>query len=249
MFETSVVRIQDRAADRRLGLLTLSVAAHAAIIIAIVAAGLASVNMPNQAPMQMTIPVFRQPPPALGMPDARPTPKPPTAQPAQTQRAPLPQTVVAPNVIPATTPQVAGSSSNDTQSTSTGDNTGPLGVPWGSPVSVGIDGPPAGAAEVEQTGPLTAGVGDVKAPIVLKRVSPPYPRPAVFAHLNGFVIVECIIDRTGAIRDAKVVKSSSGLFEQAALDAVQQWQFAPGTLHGKAVDTIFDLTVTFTISR
>ena len=144
-------------------------------------------------------------------------------------------------------PQVAGSSSNDTQSTS--DNTGPLGVPWGSPVSVGIDGPPAGAAEVEQTGPLTAGVGDVKAPIVLKRVSPPYPRPAVFAHLNGFVIVECIIDRTGAIRDAKVVRSSSGLFEQAALDAVQQWQFAPGTLHGKPVDTIFDLTVTFTISR
>ena len=58
MFETSVVRIQDRAADRRLGLLTLSIAAHAAIIIAIVAAGLASVNMPNQAPMQMTIPVF-----------------------------------------------------------------------------------------------------------------------------------------------------------------------------------------------
>ena len=98
MFETSVVRIQDRAPDRRLGLLTLSVAAHAAIIIAIVAAGLASVNMPNQAPMQMTIPVFRQPPPALGMPDAGPTPKPPTAQPAQTQRAPLPQTVVAPNV-------------------------------------------------------------------------------------------------------------------------------------------------------
>jgi hypothetical protein len=30
---------------------------------------------------------------------------------------------------------------------------------------------------------------------------------------------------------------------------VQQWQFAPGTLRGKPVDTIFDLTVTFTISR
>ena len=92
-------------------------------------------------------------------------------------------------------------------------------------------------------------MGDVKAPVVIKRVSPPYPPLAVRAHMNGFVIVECIIDRTGAIRDAKVVKSSSMMFDQAALDAVQQWQFAPGTLHGQAVDTIFDLTVTFTITR
>ena len=40
-----------------------------------------------------------------------------------------------------------------------------------------------------------------------------------------------------------------GLTRAAALDAVQQWQFAPGSLHGRAVDTIFDLTVTFTITR
>src|SRR2546422_3641769 len=68
MFETSVVHVQARAADRRLGLLTISVVAHAAIIIAIVAAGLASVKMPNQAPLQMTIPFFEHIPPALGNP-------------------------------------------------------------------------------------------------------------------------------------------------------------------------------------
>src|SRR5437773_7763776 len=78
MFDTSVFRVQSRAADRRLGLLTVSVVAHTAIIVAIVAAGLASVKVPNQAPMQMTIPVFSHIPPALGTPNARPAVKPPT---------------------------------------------------------------------------------------------------------------------------------------------------------------------------
>jgi len=249
MFETSVVRVQARAADRRLGLLTISVVAHAAIIIAIVAAGLASVKMPNQAPLQMTMPVFMHVPPALGTPNARPAVKPPTPQQPQTQRAPAPQTVVAPSTIPQTTEATTASTSTgiDTQSTGS-DDTGPVGVPWGSPDGVG-EGPPATTTQVEQSGPLVAGVGDVKAPIVLHRVTPPYPRAAMLIHLNGFVIVECIIDRTGVVRDAKVIKSSSGLFEQAALDAVQQWQFAPGSLHGKPVDTIFDLTVTFQITR
>ena len=43
----------------------------------------------------------------------------------------------------------------------------------------------------------------------------------MIARMNGFVIVECIIDRTGVVRDVKVVKSSSELFEQGTLDAVQ----------------------------
>ncbi len=250
MFETSVVRVQARAADRRFGLLTLSIIAHAAIIVSIVAAGLASVQMPSQPPMQMTIPFIQSPPPALGTPDAKPAPKPPTPQQPQTQRAPVPQTVVAPTTVPETTVPTTASSSTgtDTQSTGTGD-TGQVGVPWGVPDGVG-DAPPSTATAVpEQTGPLVAGVGDVKAPVVLRRVTPPYPRAAMVAHLNGFVIVECIIDRNGVVRDAKVLKSSSGMFEQAALDAVQQWQFAPGSLHGKAVDTIFNLTVTFQITR
>ena len=157
--------------------------------------------------------------------------------------------MVAPNTIPQTTEPTTASTSTgiDTQTTGSSD-TGPVGEPWGSPEGV-RDGPPATTAEVEQTAPLPAGVGDVKAPVVLHRVTPLYPRAAMLIHLNGFVIVECIIDRTGVVRDAKVVKSSSGLFEQAALDAVQQWQFAPGSLHGKPVDTIFDLTVTFQITR
>ena len=248
MFETSVVHVQARAADRRLGLLTVSVVAHAAVITAIVAAGLTTVKLPDRAPNQMTIPFLEHIPPALGTPNARPAVKPPTPQQPQTQRAPAPQTVVAPTSIPQTTAATTASTSTGIDSQSTGGDTGPVGVPWGSTEGVG-DGPPATTTVVEQTGPLVAGVGDVKSPIVLRRVTPLYPRGAMIARMNGFVIVECIIDRTGVVRDAKVVKSSSGLFEQSALEAVQQWQFAPGSLYGKPVDTIFDLTVTFQITR
>jgi TonB family protein len=63
------------------------------------------------------------------------------------------------------------------------------------------------------------------------------------------VVVECIIDKTGRVRESHVVSSTSPLFNQSAVDAVQQWQFAPGSLHGNAVDTIFDLTVTFHLSQ
>ena len=90
-------------------------------------------------------------------------------------------------------------------------------------------------------------IGEVKAPVVIRRVLPEYPRVAVLGRINGWVIVECIIDKTGHIRDAKVLKSSFAAFERPALDAVQEWVFSPGTLHGQAVDTIFDLTVTFQV--
>jgi TonB family protein len=66
--------------------------------------------------------------------------------------------------------------------------------------------------------------------------------------MNGTVVVECIIDKTGRVRDAHVLTSTSPMFNQSAMDAVEQWQFAPGTLYGNKIDTIFDLTVTFRVT-
>jgi TonB family protein len=250
MFETSVIRVRTRPTDRRYALLTLSVAAHAAIIVAIVAASLAQTTMPENAPNQMLIPFIQSIPPALGTPDAKPAQRPATPQQPPRQRVPVPLTVVtAPQTIPSTVePAAASSATTGDDATAAAGDTGTPGVPWGSEHGIGVEGPPATPAAVEQSGPLPV-LGDVKAPIVLRRVQPVYPRPALVARMNGFVIVECIIDRAGVVRDAKVLRSSSALFEPSALEAVQKWEFAPGSLHGRPVDTIFDLTVTFTISR
>jgi len=87
----------------------------------------------------------------------------------------------------------------------------------------------------------------VKAATVIRRVEPLYPRLPLQAHMNGSVVLQCVIDKTGHIRDVRVLTSTFGAFEQPAIDAVQQWLFAPGALNGQAVDTIFELTVRFQI--
>jgi protein TonB len=87
----------------------------------------------------------------------------------------------------------------------------------------------------------------VSAPVVLHRVQPEYPRAALVAHMNGSVTVEATIDKSGHVVEAFVVKSTSGIFEKSALDAVRQWFFAPGTYRGHTVDTIFQLNVTFQV--
>ena len=249
MFETSVVQARAKAAARHPLLFSLSIGAHAAVVIAAVAASVATVSLPKNAPNQATIPVFMHLPPMQG--DGNVQKKTPAAAPPQVKREAAPSTVVAPNVVPdqvtpaATTQATAADLGppGGTAGPTTGDNPGP-GVPWGTPDGVVPDGPPATAAPPK----LYTVSGDVKAPVVLRRVTPLYPEAARRIRLPGFVILECIIDQTGHIRDAHVVRSSFAAFEQPALDAVYQWQFAPGTLGGRPVDVQFDLKVTFQVN-
>lgn len=249
MFETSVVQARAQAAARRPLLFTLSISAHVAVIAAVVGTSIATVSLPASAPNQVTIPVFTSLPPMKGDGD-RPKTTPAATPPQTVRRSTAPAAPVAPTVVPdSIAPVPAQASGPDTgliatgPTTGSGDSTGP-GVPWGSKDGVDVDGPPVIAAPPK----IYTVSGDVKAPVVLRRVSPPYPEVARRIHLNGFVILQCIIDQTGRIRDAHVVSSSFAAFDQPALDAVYQWQFAPGTLNGQPVDVQFDLKVMFHVN-
>ena len=90
--------------------------------------------------------------------------------------------------------------------------------------------------------------GDVKAPVTISRVEPTYPEVARKARVQGLVIVECVIDKNGTVRDVKVLKPLPFGLDQAAADAVKRWRFKPGTLNGQPVDVIFNLTVTFKLN-
>lgn len=92
--------------------------------------------------------------------------------------------------------------------------------------------------------PLRVG-GDVKAPVVINRVEPMYPEEARKARITGIVIVEATIDRNGVVKNATVLKPLPFGLDQAALDAVRQWTFKPGTLNGEPVDVFFNLTINF----
>jgi TonB family protein len=156
---------------------------------------------------------------------------------------------MAPNTIPEhTEPAAAATSTGDANATSSTGSDQPQGVPWGVPHGVGFDGPQTTATVAPEPDVPLRVIGEVRAPVVIRRVQPVYPKLAITARMNGTVIVECIIDKNGRVREAHVLSSTSSLFNQSALDAVQQWQFAPGSLHGQAIDTIFDLTVTFRVT-
>ena len=90
--------------------------------------------------------------------------------------------------------------------------------------------------------------GDVKAPVIVSKVEPVYPEEARAARVSGIVILEVVIDKTGSVRDAVVLKPLPFGMDKAAIDAVKQWKFKPGTLNGMPVDVIFNLTVNFKLN-
>jgi TonB family protein len=64
----------------------------------------------------------------------------------------------------------------------------------------------------------------------------------------GVVILEAVIDRDGNVKDVMVLKPLPYGLSEAAVDAVKQWKFKPGTLDGTPVDVIFNLTVNFKLN-
>lgn len=90
--------------------------------------------------------------------------------------------------------------------------------------------------------------GDVKAPLIIRKVEPSYPDEAKQAKISGIVIVEALIDKAGVVKDVHVLKPLPNGLSEAAVSAVRQWSFRPGTLDGEPVDVVFNLTVNFALN-
>ncbi|HSC28276.1 MAG TPA: TonB family protein [Vicinamibacterales bacterium] len=105
--------------------------------------------------------------------------------------------------------------------------------------------PPVEQYEVDGQAPVRVG-GNVKPPLKIRDVRPVYPAEARDEGVQGVVIIEAVLDTSGGVREAKVLRSIP-LLDQAALDAVHQWQFTPTLLNGVAVPVIMTVTVNFTL--
>jgi len=79
----------------------------------------------------------------------------------------------------------------------------------------------------------------------LRKVNPAYPPIAQSARVQGVVILEVVIDEQGRVADAKILRSIP-LLDQAALDAVRQWEYTPTLLNNVPVAVIMTVTVQFT---
>jgi TonB family protein len=74
----------------------------------------------------------------------------------------------------------------------------------------------------------------------LKRVRsapPDYPPTALAQHISGSVMLEFTVSVRGETRDIHVLESlPTGVFDQAAINAVKHWRYAPMLVDGAAVE-------------
>jgi protein TonB len=86
--------------------------------------------------------------------------------------------------------------------------------------------------------------GTVRSPAKTRDVTPVYPAIAKANRIGGTVQVELTIGPDGKVADAQVVKSVP-ILDQAALDAVRQWEYSPTRIKGVAVPVIIDVAINF----
>jgi TonB family protein len=85
-------------------------------------------------------------------------------------------------------------------------------------------------------------------PRLLKQVPPTYPAAAFHQNIQGVVLIEFLLDAEGKVRQPRVLTSVPGL-DEAAVDALQRWQFAPARKDGKAVAVTLKAPIAFCIDR
>jgi periplasmic protein TonB len=85
------------------------------------------------------------------------------------------------------------------------------------------------------------------AEIVSQPVKPSYPMLARQMKVQGSVILQAMISRSGEIQDLRVV-SGPPILANAAQEAVKQWHFKPHFQGTEPVETQTRITVNFTIS-
>jgi TonB family protein len=125
-----------------------------------------------------------------------------------------------------------------------GDNSA---VTLGAPPPPPPPPPPSDAPAASAAGPAPVRVGgSIKTPTKIKDVRPVYPLDAQAARIQGVVILEAKIEADGRVGDARVMRSIPGL-DEAALDAVRQWEFTPTEVDGIPVPVIMTVTVNFTL--
>jgi protein TonB len=249
MFDTSLVRAHAVAAPRRITLLA-SLLIHSVAVVGAVALTLASTQLPANPPKQSDLYRPVDPPAIPPLPlGQRQAPRPQVTTPAKPKPLITPQQITAPAVVQDQAPVVPDAPVSNAMPASASDTgqagPGRIGDPNGrrDGVDIGQD------ASTGPAGPgiYTPGAAGVTSARVISRVEPRFPQALIHGVRMATVVVRCVIGKDGRIHDPEVVTSSFPPFNAAVIDALNQWRFAPGMMHGQPVDTWFELTVRFEV--
>ena len=96
---------------------------------------------------------------------------------------------------------------------------------------------PIDPGDSSDRGKAILGPGEIdRNAVALVRIAPNYPSSALRRGIEGRVLLEFTIGRTGAVENAKVIASEpSSIFNAAALKAVRQWRYEPKIEDGKPI--------------
>lgn len=236
LFGDVVVR-QPAVRSRRSPVLLASIAAHVLVLLGVL---IASTLAPDLLPTPREALAFYEPARTV---DIVLPPPPPRPQPRSVAPQQLPS--VSPDAAPLVAPAIITPETGLESRARADIVPGLVGIESGT---AGLDAVAGHAAMPPPPPPgpnpavrLHSGITP---PRKVFDVAPKYPELARAAHVEGIVIIEATIDLAGHVESARVLRSKEPL-DQAALDAVLHWRFAPALLNGEPVPVVMTVTVNF----
>src|SRR5947209_6575773 len=83
--------------------------------------------------------------------------------------------------------------------------------------------------------------------LLIRKPQPPYPPLARQARIQGTVILQAEISKTGDIQNLRLI-SGHPMLAPAAIEAVKQWKYKPYLLNGEPVEVETTVQVNFTLA-
>ncbi len=256
MFELAAGQVERPLKERSSLATTLisSLAHGGALVVGVIVLTLSqgiALPKPQDASNLIAILVAAPPPPPPPAPAAA-APEPAAAAPARTEpppemmpTAPPPQVAMAfPDTLPEETPPELVLAPPPSLSVGFGSGVG-SGSGSGTGSGFGVEGGVGFGTGMSEPGlePVRVGAG-VETPQLVHRVEPAYPPDAVAARVEGTVVVEATVDERGQVQEVRVLRSIESL-DQAAIDAVMQWQYSPLRLNDQPARFILTVNVSF----
>ena len=91
-------------------------------------------------------------------------------------------------------------------------------------------------SELHLGGSAAHRLGEVNAPVALRKVDPKYPQDMVQDHVEGEVILYGVIRQDGTVDSIQLVRGIDPQLDAYSIEAFAQWKFQPATKEGQPVD-------------
>ncbi len=105
-----------------------------------------------------------------------------------------------------------------------------------------------GIKGVKSGGIFSLGAVD-EGPSVLVSINPVYPYIARIRGIQGRVVVQCVVGPKGYVRDIKILKATSQIFNQPVIDAIKKWRFRPAVYKGRHVSVRIRIPFKFRLQQ